>query len=435
MSKKIRIIFILIVTILIWVSSNLNFGKKNWQYIIEADAKGYYAYLPAVFIYHDLNFGFFDNIEKQKYYNVNTFYDYRIGWKNQIIDKYYIGVAVAQAPFFFLAHGITHLTGKEPDGYSYWYPVLINIAAIFYGVLGLYALFRWLRLKAISENNAVWAVVICAFGTHLFYYIIGEGGMSHVYSFCTINLWLWVTTHFVQTTKKQALLLSCFLLAMIIITRPVNALIVAAFPFLFHHPKDALRFISANFRNMLPALIIGMVIFACTIGIQVLYYYFATGDFWVYSYGEEGFNFTSPHFWDILFSYKKGLFLYTPICFLGAAIAIFATGAFKKQLIYWLVFFTLVTYILSSWWMWYYGGSFSSRVYIEYLFLFMWPIAAFLDCGHGKKITNGIKGLCILLILVCQIQTYQYRYFQIHWVDMTKEKYWEVFLRIDKIQR
>ncbi|PKP23459.1 MAG: hypothetical protein CVU06_08150 [Bacteroidetes bacterium HGW-Bacteroidetes-22] len=46
-----------IVMVVITVSSNLHWGgDKNWTGIVEADARGYYAYLPAVFIYHDLNF-------------------------------------------------------------------------------------------------------------------------------------------------------------------------------------------------------------------------------------------------------------------------------------------------------------------------------------------------------------------------------------------
>ncbi len=435
MSKKIKIIFLLIGLVLVWVSSNLNFGRKNWQYIIEADAKGYYAYLPAIFIYQDLNFGFFDQIEKEKYYNVNTFYDYRIGWKNKVIDKYYIGVAVAQSPFFLMAHGLTHATGKDPDGYSYWYPVFVNIAAIFYGMLGLFALYKWLRLKNISENNAAWAMVICAFGTHLFYYIIGEGGMSHVYSFFWINMWLWSTTLFVQQCSKKMLLLSMFILGMITITRPVNALIIAAFPLLFENPRDSIAFVKKHFLALLPSLTLGAIILAMTIGIQMLYYYVATGDLWVYSYGEEGFNFSSPHFLDILFSYKKGLFLYTPICLLGTVLAFVTTGNFRKQLIYWLLFFIFITYVLSSWWMWYYGGSFSSRVYVEYLFVFIWPIAAYLETATSKFKLTVVKSMAIALLLICQIQTYQYRYFQIHWVDMTQEKYWDVFLRLDLIKR
>jgi hypothetical protein len=38
-----------------------------------------------------------------------------------------------------------------------------------------------------------------------------------------------------------------------------------------------------------------------------------------------------------------------------------------------------------------------------------------------------------LLMFVCQIQTYQYRYGEIHWSEMTKDRYWNVFLRIDRL--
>jgi hypothetical protein len=83
--------------------------------------------------------------------------------------------------------------------------------------------------------------------------------------------------------------------------------------------------------------------------------------------------------------------------------------------------------------MWYYGGSFSSRVYVEYLPLFMIVLAVFLNAQSVsmKKILSN--SLIVLLILVCQIQTFQYRYYEIHWSDMTKEKYWNVFLRVDRL--
>lgn len=42
-----------------------------------------------------------------------------------------------------------------------------------------------------------------------------------------------------------------------------------------------------------------------------------------------------------------------------------------------------------------------------------------------------VTGTIILLILICQIQTYQYRHFYIHGEKMDKEHYWRVFLRVD----
>jgi hypothetical protein len=46
-------------------SSNVNWGKNRWKDIISSDGKGYYAYLPAFFIYDDMHFTFQDSIEKK----------------------------------------------------------------------------------------------------------------------------------------------------------------------------------------------------------------------------------------------------------------------------------------------------------------------------------------------------------------------------------
>jgi len=40
-------------------------------------------------------------------------------------------------------------------------------------------------------------------------------------------------------------------------------------------------------------------------------------------------------------------------------------------------------------------------------------------------------GLVFLLIVFCQIQTYQYRYGYLHWQDMNKELYWDLFMRFN----
>ena len=93
------ITIILIVTV---VSSNLNWEKEDWKGIIESDGKGYYAYLPAIFIYQDLNFGFFESIETGKYYDENLYYDYRSSANGKVIDKYYCGTALLSLHSFSL---------------------------------------------------------------------------------------------------------------------------------------------------------------------------------------------------------------------------------------------------------------------------------------------------------------------------------------------
>jgi len=136
---------------------------------------------------------------------------------------------------------------------------------------------------------------------------------------------------------------------------------------------------------------------------------------------------------DILFSYKKGLFLYTPLFLLSLTGGYFLWKSSRFQFFTCFGAFILITYVFSSWWMWHYGGSFSSRVFVEYIPLFIILLAIALQSIRIKKLKRLFAGIILLLIVVCQIQTYQYRYYQIHWSDMTREKYWDVFLRIDKL--
>jgi len=53
---------LIIAAILVIVSLNINSGKDYSSGMIMSDGKGYYAWLPAIFIYHDLHFHFFDQI-------------------------------------------------------------------------------------------------------------------------------------------------------------------------------------------------------------------------------------------------------------------------------------------------------------------------------------------------------------------------------------
>jgi hypothetical protein len=132
-----------------------------------------------------------------------------------------------------------------------------------------------------------------------------------------------------------------------------------------------------------------------------------------------------------MFSYRKGFFVYTPLLFV--AIFGFIYLYKDKYRFYTLLFFLIIViYVLSSWWMWYYGGSFSQRVMIEYYIYFFILFALLLQ---KSKLRKFLFTLTFLLIVVCQIQTYQYAKGYLHWSDMNKEWYWKNFLRIDKVIR
>lgn len=418
--------------IFLLISSNLYWGKESYiSRIIKSDGKGYYAYLPALFIYHDFNFEFYDIIDDGAYLDPYNQFDYRVEYGDKKIIKYYVGTAIAIMPFFIVSHTISILTGEKADGYSKWYQLGVSFAAIFWFVIGLFYLDKVLYLFQIGMVNRMLVLVTASFGTHLFYYVLVEPSMSHVYSFAFVNAFLFFAiTFFDKPTTNKSIVLS-LLLGMIALIRPVNLLIILIIPFL---AADVFKLLNGIkwFTAKPGRIILFFTLLLSVLFIQSVIYKISTDSFFIYAYRNEGFIFSDPHFFDFLFSYRKGFFLYTPI-FLLSLLGLFYLGRESFYKVWtWLFFFLPTVYILSSWWIWYYGGSFSARVMVEFITPFMILLAVLFQKVHHRFKFVLFSGV-FFIIVFCQIQTYQYRYFQIHWSDMNKEKYWDVFIRPDKI--
>tara|TARA_B110000046_G_scaffold57595_1_gene64302 strand:+ start:22831 stop:24132 length:1302 start_codon:yes stop_codon:yes gene_type:complete len=410
---------------LLLVNSNINFGPNDWKGALESDAKGYYAYLPAIFIHQDLNFSFLEENEA-KYAQHHIYWDYRSTVNGVAINKCFIGVSVLQAPFFLIAHAISYIDHQDLDGYSKWYMLFISISSIFYHLVGLYFFSKLLQFFKVRPEVIALLLFSISFGTNLYVYTLVEAGMSHSYSFCLVSVFIWACYRAFVLKQDNQFWKCSLLVGLIVISRPVNAMIVLFIPFLFSAFSEfvlRLKDIFTNWKSIMQLILP----FVLMISIQLIYYKLATGKFFVYSYNEEGFIFSNPEWINFLFSYKKGLFLYTPI-YLVATLSLF----FNKSLpivrkLLWFLAMGTVIYVFSSWWMWFFGGGFSGRVIVDYIPLFMLPLGLFLNQVKPKRGVI-ISSVIVLLIVVCQIQSYQYRYYEIHYSEMTKEKYWDVFL-------
>jgi hypothetical protein len=419
------ILIIAIVTI--WTSSNINWGKDRWTRIIKVDGNGYYAYLPAIFIYQDLHFGFFDEIAEQEGYQ-NMGYEYRYTYEGKVINKYFAGTALAQLPFFLAAHLTSFITGEPMDGYSVYYLVFINIASLFYLLISCLIINEILLFYRISPFNRAIVLIAIVFGTNLFYYSVYEPSMSHVYSMASISLFIYTILLHLKSLQKKYLFYSAVLLGIIVIIRPVNLIVIAAIPFLSGDWKTLRKGVMDILKNWKTAITV-LLLFLLPILIQFTIYKIQTGSFWVYSYGEEKFYLGQPHLIKMLFSYRKGLFVYTPVLLFSLAGLIYLNEQNRWLSATWLLFFFLVTYLLSCWHQWYYGGSFGSRVFIEYYALFAIPLGILLQELKGKFMKSMLISILAILIFYSIIQTYQYYAGIIHWSDMDRELYWGVFLK------
>lgn len=416
--------------LLISITNNINWGGDHWRSVLQADAKGYYAYLPAVFIHHDLHFGFLEEAET-KGSNPNLSYDYRVSSPDGTINKYWCGTTVMQAPFFLVAHAVVGATGGKADGYGKPYVIAVCLAAICYALTGLWATAKILGRFDVGPGWQAMVLAVLLFGTHLFYYVIVAPGMSHVYSFALIPLFMLAALRYFTEGGGRSLVVMGALLGLIFLIRPVNVMVVLSLPFLAGSWQHFQSGVVGLWQHRVSA-VVAVVLASAITSVQPLIYFLSTGHWWVDSYPGEHFNWADPHVLDILFSYKKGLFLYTPTCLLACVGLAYLAKRSRYSLLAWISFMTVLVYVLSSWWNWWYGGSFSARPFVEYLPFFAIPMGLALQ-NLPKLLHRGYVVLLLLAVLIGQVQTYQARYFRIHYEDMDRARYWGEFLRVDKL--
>ncbi|MDZ7741900.1 MAG: hypothetical protein U5Q03_09165 [Bacteroidota bacterium] len=412
--------------VLIWVSSNYKWGDGHWNTILKSDGPGYYAYLPAVMVYGDLNFAFIDSLRKEMPGHHSVEYEFRRLHNGNYVNKYYAGTALMQLPFYTAGHFCSLVSGRVMNGYSAFYLIFVHISTIFYALVALLIIRAILKSYQARPSSIAFVLTAMVFGTNMFHYIVSEPAMSHIYSLVAVSAFILYVRKYFLHRRLGDLYLAAFFLGLILLIRPVNGIVLFCIPFLagdINHLKDGFR----NFIQKPVHALASILLLIAVFSIQLIIYWWQSGDPFVYAYKGEGFEFLDPDMINILFSYRKGLFIYTPLLFVSifGFVSLFRQNRYGFYTL--LGFLFILVYVLSSWEQWYYGGSFSGRVFIDFYALFallLFKVIASLKKTWPKRI---VFGLLVFLIILCQVQTYQYRTADIHWSDMTKEKYWESF--------
>jgi hypothetical protein len=408
-----------------------NYIKHNEQ-VIRADGLGYYNYLPALFIYNDLNFEFTDTLQTEfyKHKEANAGILRKVNGKG--VNKYFVGTAVMQSPFFLGAHLIAKNSEKyAADGYSEIYQRGIYHAALVWSLIGLLFIRLTLSYLGIHRWWIFWIQAAVFLASSLPNYIVTDASFSHAYSFALVSIWTYLIISF-KPEKSRKLLWIGLVLGLIVLIRPVNILVILFMPFLLHVSGKKLSDIKMYFLNR-KMLLLSFFVFGLVIGIQALIWKIQTSQWLVRSYGDESFNFLDPHIIDFLFSYRKGFFIYAPVFFVFLILGI-GVWVIKKSWLNIAIFilpFLILVYVLSSWWVWYYGESFGSRVMIDF-----YPFAILVAVPIYQLKRQILKWLVVPIITcfsyLALVQTYQYKNYILLGDAMHKEAYWTVFLKTDE---
>jgi len=407
-----------------------NQSKPGERGVIKWDVISYYAYLPATFIYGDVQLGFLDN-PPEGFENDNKFWYYTLDNGNRLIQTS-MGLSVLYSPFFFTAHMLAPYFGQAQDGYSFIYQFFLVLSSLFYVMMGLLILRRILR-KYFSPLATAITLLLVGLGTNLFYYTVHEGPMSHAYNFTLIIIFLYLVIRWYEEPTSRKSIWLGLVYGLIVLVRPANIMTGLLFLGWGLTNKDVLRSRPSFLLKHYKYLLLMMVFFLLPWIPQMLYWKSVSGSLLFNSYGPSGssFYFGSPHIFHLLFSFRKGWYIYTPVM-LAATFGILFLGRKCKDGLWPISILLLVQiYLLASWWSWWNGGSFGLRSFVDIYGVMALPLAALVDASLRSRrfIAIGTTTLLGFFLYMNQFQTLQYTKGFIHHTGMTRETYRLNFLK------
>ncbi len=412
MIRKNAVLVIVFLSLLLTIAIRwVGMSGENYRGIIVSDGQGYYHYYEAALGNQSL--------EQQKANGIYLVYTP----DSAVVNKYFVGTAVLWSPFVLPVYAYYSITSNsEIDFYAEGFQKAISLAALFYLFLGLLASKKLLQTFDLEQKVINFSLFAFFFGTNLSYYTILAPSMSHVYSFALISGFLLFVRKYSIKQLPQHLIYAALIFGLIVLVRPVNGLILLAIPIVWKKGTPFFGLLKSQIELLLAAVFLIVMIVA----IQPIFWYLQTGSLIQWSYAGEGFYFTHPRIIDFLLSYRKGVFIYTPLIFVSLFGLKVISYDNRKRNWFGLSFLLLLFYVLSSWWNWYYGDSYGSRVMIDYYPLFIFFFAYLLQRVDSLE-RKIILAISVLLISLNIFQSYQYYHNIMSHFDMNKEKYWYIF--------
>jgi hypothetical protein len=362
------------------------------------DVSGYYMYLPAAFIYHDLREArFIDSVIAKYKPTPGPMQGFRLP-DGRFVMKYSIGQALQFLPWFTAAHWLAKPLGYPADGFSKPYQVAVSWGSLLVALLGLWVTRRNL-LAFFSERTTAMVLICLAFGTNYLNYTAFDGAMTHNWLFTVYSLLIFSTIRFYERPSWQWAAAVGLLCGWATLTRPTE-LISIVIPLLWGvYNKATLmergRFVAAHFSK----IVVAVVAMAAIGSIQLFYWKHVSGGWLVYSYEEQSFSWLKPHLQDFLFSFRSGWLTWSPL-FYFAVIGFFVLWRQKKNIAPALLLFSILfIYIASAWDIWWYGGSLGSRAMVQSYAIWVFPLAAGIQWITARTWSQylfvGIAGLFI----------------------------------------
>lgn len=421
-------VWVLFIAILVNRLLTLTANELGW------DVFGYYLPLPATFIHGDplLADPSWIHAIREQYHTSDTLYQLSSAPDGSPMYFFLLGMAVLYAPFFFIGHGIAWFSGAPMDGFSAPYQVTIAVGCTLYSLLGLFILRKILR-RLFSIGIAAAVILVIGFGTNFYHFASVKSLETASFLFCGIALLVWNTLRWHEEHRRHHLLAIAACVAMITLIKP-SEIVCGLIPLLWGVKdraslREKIRLLRARLADLLSAIGLGLLILSP----QLAYWTLKTGAPVYDSYKNPGvgLDWWSPHVGDVLFSFRKGWLIYTPVMFFALAGLVLLWR--QRRDLFWAIALYVLSafYIIASWTEWWYGASFSIRPMIT-----TYPVLA-IALGfalawigtRARTLRTMLAALVVVLSLLNLFQTWQFNHWILHDYRTTRPYYMAVFGR------
>lgn len=403
--------------------------------ILTWDVFGYYLYLPATFIHGDpaLRDPVWLQQVFEQYQPSSTLYQLYPLHEGGNVIKYSSGMALLNLPAFFTAHVFCVLTGIKADGFTTPYQFAWTISGLIYTALGLWMM-RKVLLRFFNDSTTSVLLILLVLGTNYFQLTAFDGYITHNYLFTIFALVLWFTIKWHEKPSFTAAIALGASFGLAVLTRP-NEMVIFFIPALWNiYNRESLKRKLALIRTNFLQLIAGVIVLVLIGSIQLFYWKYTTGSWLFYSYNNagEGFDFSNPHIINVLFSFRKGWFIYTPLMLFSVAGFYFLWKS--KREIFWpvILYFIVNLYIVSSWTCWWYaGGSYSQRALLSSYAILLLPLGYLINFVkyRRKAVSYSFTVILGLIVLLNLFQTWQWVHGIIDRTRMSRAYYCAVFAK------
>ena len=420
--------YVWLVAAILMMASTYRAARWRNNDVFVGDMGGYYLYLPSAFLTHDLGNGAWVKAAALAYRPSSDPTINMVTLPNgKVIFKYPLGMAVAYAPFFFLAKTIYYWQGvRATTGYEPLYQYAVTWGCLAYLLLGLWVLGSELR-RCFDDGVAALTLLIIAIGTNLFTYGTSEVLMAHGTLLLLNALLLRYTRRWYDGSRWPDAVRLGLVSGLMVLVRP-SELMLLGIPVLWGLNSRAavaeqLRFWQQ--RWPLALLMVGAA--GLVAGQQFVFWRLVAGQWLVPFYPGEAFHFDNPHVFDGVFSFRKGWLVYSPLM----VFSLLGIGWVRRWApAVWMPLLLLVPmyfYVTFCWYSWEYGGSYGGRALISLYPLLAFSLAAFWQrwLRPGRWVLGP---LVAALLLVSLIQNYEYLVGLISCCEMTWQLYKERFL-------